>query len=162
MLSLNQRKCHKKVKKYKNLVVENSKELNMKYRTFTQNKLWRDKVVDLMEDMGSKIHWKKLEDAEFTLELKVKFMEEAHEVCEAQTRKELVEECADIIEVIMALGQVHGFTLSDILDAQKEKKEKRGGFSGRRFVTVAQHQTDSFGEKYCLADPQKYPEIVSE
>lgn len=131
----------------------------MEFRTFKQNKLWRDKAVDRMEQMGSKVHVVKLDDEAFAQQLKIKFMEEAQEVCDAVTKEALIEELADILEVITALGNVHAFTLQDILNAQKKKHQERGGFEGRAFVTVAEHLVGGFGEKYCLADPEKYPEV---
>lgn len=134
----------------------------MKFRTFKQNKLWRDKAVELMEQMGSKIHWHKLNDADFAQELKVKFIEEAQEVCNAQATQAVIEELADILEVMTAFGNLHGFSLHDVMQVQHKKKEQRGGFAGRTFVTKAEHLVDSYGEKYCLADAQKYPEIVEE
>jgi hypothetical protein len=50
--------------------------------------------------------------------------------------------------------------MHDIIDVQGQKCQKRGGFRERKFVTVAEHMENSFGEKYCLADPGKYPEII--
>ena len=44
----------------------------MKFRTFKQNKLWRDKAVEHMEKTGSKIFWERLDDHAFATELKVK------------------------------------------------------------------------------------------
>jgi predicted house-cleaning noncanonical NTP pyrophosphatase (MazG superfamily) len=131
----------------------------MKFRKFQQNKLWRDKLVERMEQMGSKIHWTRLDDAAFSEELKIKFMEEAQEVYAAQTKEALLEELADVLEVISSFGDVHDFTLQDIIAIQEKKRLDRGGFKERKFVTIAEHQADSFGEKYCLADPTKYPEI---
>ncbi len=132
----------------------------MKMRKFKQNKLWRDKAVECLEQMGSKIYWTRLDDREFAEQLKIKFMEEAHEVCTAQTKEALLEELADILEVISSLGDVHSFTFEDIVNVQHKKYDERGGFHGRKFVTIAEHAVDSFGEKYCLADPEKYPEVV--
>ncbi len=133
----------------------------MKFRKFRQNKLWRDKAVDMTEANGSKVHWNRLNDTEFLEQLKIKFMEEAQEVCDAKNKEALIEELADILEVIDSLCRVQGFTLQDILNAKSKKYQKRGGFDGRRFVTFAEHEVGSFGEKYCLADPEKYPEIES-
>jgi len=132
----------------------------MKFRKFKQNKLWRDKIVDLMEHNGSKVHWKRLNDDEFSAQLKIKFIEEAEEVYNANTRKALIEELGDILEVISSLCDAHKFTLQDIIDVQQRKHEERGGFNGRKFVTIAEHTIGSYGEKYCLADPKKYPEII--
>lgn len=132
----------------------------MKMRKFKQNKLWRDKAVDRIQEMGSIIHWTRLEDDEFAQQLKIKFMEEAQEVSSAKTKAALIEELADILEVISSLGDVHKFTLDDVINVQHKKFDERGGFKGRKFVTIAEHAVDSFGEKYCLADPEKYPEII--
>jgi len=132
----------------------------MTFRKFKQDKLWRDNAVDMLEKQGSKIHWTKLTDSEFSTQLKTKFMEEALEVCNANTEKQLLEEFADILEVISSMCEVHKFTFQDILDVQEKKHHERGGFNGRKFVKFAEHPKDSFGEKYCLADPEKYPEIV--
>ena len=43
------------------------------------------------------------------------------------------------------------------LDVNKKQQDK-GGFQGRKYVTIAEHLPGSPGEKYCLADPDKYPE----
>jgi predicted house-cleaning noncanonical NTP pyrophosphatase (MazG superfamily) len=132
----------------------------MKFRKFRQNKLWRDKAVERMERMGSKIHWERLGDHEFSAQLKEKIMEEAHEVAQVRTTEQLCEELADVLEVMNSLCAVHGLTLKEVMAAQKKKHDERGGFEGRKFVTIAEHPVGGFGEKYCLADPEKYPEIL--
>lgn len=131
----------------------------MKFRKFQQNKLWRDKAIELMEQTGSKISWTKLDDQAFAKEIKIKFMEEASEVCNAKSSQALLEEFADIMEVMAAWCQLYGYNVDDVIKIQQKKFQERGGFYGRKFVTVAQHLQGSFGEKYCLADPTKYPEI---
>ncbi len=132
----------------------------MTFRKFKQNKLWRDKLVEICEQTGSKIHWTRLGNEAFAKELKTKFMEEAQEVINASTNEQLIEELADVLEVITSLCEVHNFTMEEIIAAQQKKNEKRGSFQGRKFVTVAEHLVGSFGENYCLADPEKYPEII--
>jgi predicted house-cleaning noncanonical NTP pyrophosphatase (MazG superfamily) len=132
----------------------------MKFRKFRQNKLWRDNAVNLMEQMGSKIHWSRLESDAFSEELKVKLQEEVGEVCAAKTKASLLGELADVLEVITAFCDLHEVTLHDVIQLQEKKLQERGGFKGRKFVTVAEHLEGSFGEKYCLADPEKYPEIT--
>lgn len=134
----------------------------MKFRKFKQNKLWRDKAVERLEQMGSKISWSTLGTDEFLEQLKVKFLEEAQEVCNAKTKESALEELADVLEVITSLCDLYGVTLQDVIRLQEKKHQERGGFQGRKFVAVAEHLPGSFGEKYCLADPEKYPEIVEE
>ena len=133
---------------------------HMKFRKFRQNKLWRDNAVNLMEKMGSKIHWSRLESDAFNEELKVKLQEEVSEVCAAKTKTSLLGEPADVLEVISAFCDLHEVTLHDVIQLQEKKHQERGGFKERKFVTVAEHLEGSFGEKYCLADPEKYPEIT--
>lgn len=132
----------------------------MKFRKFKQNKLWRDKAVDRLQQTGSIIHWERLNDHEYSVQLKEKLIEEAQEVAQASTTEQLCEELADVLEVMNALCIAHGFTLKEVMVAREAKHDERGGFEGRKFVTVAEHLVGSFGEKYCLADPEKYPEIL--
>ncbi len=132
----------------------------MKYRKFTQNKLWRDKLVDLMNQNQSKIHYKKLNNQEFIEQLKIKLLEEAQEVCYTNTKEDLIEELADILELISAFCTVQNITFQDIINIKNKKYNERGGFEGRKFVTIAEHPVGSFGEKYCLNNQEKYPEIL--
>lgn len=77
----------------------------MKYRKFKQEKLWRDKAVDLLEAMGSRVHWVKLEGEGFKEQLRVKLLEEAAEVCDAKNKEELLEELADLLENLCFFGK---------------------------------------------------------
>lgn len=133
---------------------------NMKYRIFKQNKLWRDKLISWMEGHGSIIHTIDLNDEEYDRELKKKLVEEAQEVLLATSRKFLIEELADVFEVIDALQLLHSISLEDIVAVQKTKREQKGGFLSRKFIVKAEHRVGSIGEQYCLADPHKYPEIT--
>lgn len=129
-------------------------------RKFLQNKLWRDKSVDLMESQGSRIIWHVLSDDEFHKELQRKLIEEAQEVATAKSKHELISELADLCEVIETLTSLNQITPQEISLVQEQKRNNRGGFVGRKFVEVAEHPRGSFGESYCLKDPQKYPEIT--
>jgi predicted house-cleaning noncanonical NTP pyrophosphatase (MazG superfamily) len=126
---------------------------------FKQNKLWRDKIPAQRVFEGSLIHLKQLSDAEYDAELRTKLLEEADEVRVAHNASALLEELADLYEVVDAMCALHGITKEQLLAAQTKKREERGGFYGRTYVTVAEHPTGSFGEKYCRAQPEKYPEI---
>lgn len=132
----------------------------MQRRKFLQNKLWRDKAQQMLETTGSVIHIKELNDQQFAAELRVKLLEEALEVQSAQTDVELMSEIGDVLEVLETIIRLHNLSAQDIAIMQQEKRELRGGFNDRIFVTVVEHVLDSFGEKYCLKDPLKYPEIL--
>lgn len=132
----------------------------MGLRTFKQNTLWREKMISYLEQAGSIIHSKQLDDKNFSKQLKLKLQEEALEAAQAQSAKELIGELADILEVVTALCRLHGFSIEEAINAQQKKYKERGGFSNNTFVTTAQHPKGSLGEKYCLNNPQKYPEVT--
>lgn len=134
--------------------------ISMKYRKFAQNKLVRDKIMSIIGAYGSKFDWKTLDDAEFLEQLKLKLMEEAAEVCSAQTQEAIIEELADVLEVMIAWCQLLGCSLDDVILAQRKKFEKRGGYQDRKYVISAEHVQGSPCEQYCLAEPEKYPEIT--
>jgi predicted house-cleaning noncanonical NTP pyrophosphatase (MazG superfamily) len=127
---------------------------------FLQNKLWRDKAPDLMRAQGSIIHVDQLDDKRYEEELKNKLAEEMQEVCAAETQKELTEELADVYEVIDAICLLHKISVDEIRMAQVKKRDVRGGFYERMFVTIAEHRPGSYGEQYCRAQPNKYPEVI--
>lgn len=129
-------------------------------RKFQQNKLWRDKAPALMEVLGSVIHIKQLTDAEYDAALRLKLAEETAEVCAKNDTQGLTEELADLYEVIDALCALHSISKETLLEIQTKKRNERGGFYNRAYVTVAEHQIGSCGEQYCLEQPDKYPEIV--
>ena len=131
----------------------------MKLKTFKQNKLVRDKIVDFMQQQGSKLYWFKLEDKDFQKQLKIKLLEEAHEVVHANNKETIIEELADVLEVVQALAKLYEISVKELETFQKKKREEKGGFANRVFVSLAEHPKDSPAERYCLADPEKYPEI---
>ena len=131
----------------------------MLFRTFRYNKLCRDKVIEIMEKRGSKVHWKQLNHDEYVEQLKIKLLEETQEVISAQTRESVMVELADVLEVISSFCDLHSCTLQDIVAIQNKKRQEFGGFKDGKFITTVEHEIDSFGEKYCLADSNKYPEI---
>jgi predicted house-cleaning noncanonical NTP pyrophosphatase (MazG superfamily) len=133
-----------------------------KMRSFKQHKLWRDNLPAMMEKRGSVIYIKQLDDQEFDHELRLKLLEEADEVKAAQSDKMLIEELADLYEVIDSLLALHKIDKKEVLRVQERKRNERGGFMARAYVTVADHPEGSFGVEYCLAAPEKYPEIAYE
>lgn len=135
-------------------------EICMKYRKFAQNKLVRDKIMSIIGAYGSKFEWKTLDDAEFLEQLKLKIMEEAAEVCAAQTQDAIIEELADVLEVMIAWCEFLGCSLDDVIVAQRKKFEKRGGYQERKYIMTVEHVQGSPCEQYCLAEPEKYPEII--
>ncbi len=128
-------------------------------RKFLQNKLWRDKCPGKMESSGSIVHLKNLSDDEYDQQLRIKLLEEANEVNTALVLQDLINELADVLEVVDALCLLHGISKNDVEIFKQAKRNNLGGFEGRKFVVVAEHPRGGFGESYCLEQPEKYPEI---
>ena len=113
-------------------------------RMFRKEKLGRDKIIQRMEDMGAKVHWRYLDDQDYDLALRTKLLEEGNEVKVAKSRAELVEELADIYEVIDAMKAYHSLTEEEIIAAQTKKREERGGFFERKYVEKVAYPEGSY------------------
>lgn len=66
-------------------------------------KLVRDKIPEIIEDSGKEPIIRVLDDTEYKEELLKKLYEEYNEVIEAKTKEETLEECSDVLEVLIAL-----------------------------------------------------------
>jgi len=79
-------------------------------KRFKVDKLIRDKLPDLMRSKGITVHERTMENQEFISRLKEKLIEESREVEQAETRAELTEELADVLEVVRTLAQENGIS----------------------------------------------------
>lgn len=104
------------------------------------NKLVRDKIPEIIENNGEIPIIRKLDDEEFKLELKRKLLEEYNEVIKAQTADELLEELADMLEIIATISQLENSNLSSVISIMNEKRQKRGGFSKKLFLEKTTRQ----------------------
>ena len=75
-----------------------------------------------------------LSDEEFRIEIEKKLLEECNEVLKAVSLDERVEELADVLEVLCAIGALEGKDLDSIISVMKSNREKRGGFSQKIFL----------------------------
>ncbi len=98
------------------------------------NKLIRDKIVDIIEKDGKKAIVSTLNDEQYKIELLKKLLEEANEVANSSNSNEMLEELADVLEVIRYLAKINGKELNDIVAIADKKKEKRGGFDDKVFL----------------------------
>ena len=76
-----------------------------------------------------------LDGDEYKIELFKKLNEEYNEVISSNQKEELLEECADMLEVLLAILELNGYTLDDLINVRESKKEKRGGFSKRLYLS---------------------------
>ena len=80
-----------------------------------------------VKNNGSKCEIRTLSNEEYLKELNRKLDEEIQEFKESED----IYEIADILEVLMALAQVHGYDWDDITTIRLNKREERGGFNDR-------------------------------
>ncbi len=88
------------------------------------DKLVRDRIPEIIEASGSKCEIETVSD-EVALEYLYKKLNE--EVEELLSDKNL-DEIADIMEVLFAIGKKYGYSEDEVLGRRSEKKNTRGGF----------------------------------
>ncbi len=92
-------------------------------------KLIRDNIPDIIKDKWEKCEFYIASDVEYSIELLKKIVEESIEVKESRNKKELIEELADVIEVIYSICEDKSITIDDIEKARIKKKNEKWGFS---------------------------------
>lgn len=88
------------------------------------DKLVRDRIPEIIESSGNKCEIEVVSD-EVALEYLYKKLNE--EVSELLEDKNL-DEIADVMEVLFAIGAKYGYSEEDILNRRNEKRDSRGGF----------------------------------
>ncbi|GIM32442.1 nucleoside triphosphate pyrophosphohydrolase [Paraclostridium bifermentans] len=88
------------------------------------DKLVRDRIPEIIESSGNKCEIEVVSD-EVALEYLYKKLNE--EVSELLEDKNL-DEIADVMEVLFAIGSKYGYSEEDILNRRNEKRDSRGGF----------------------------------
>lgn len=88
------------------------------------DKLVRDRIPEIIEASGNKCEIEVVSD-DVALEYLYKKLNE--EVCELLDDKNL-DEIADVMEVLFAIGEKYGYSESEVLSMRSEKRLARGGF----------------------------------
>lgn len=102
----------------------------------TSGKLVRDLIPDLIRAEGGEPALQVLDDAAYDSALRAKLEEEAREVAEAESRTSMLEELADVYEVLLALARSASFDLRDVQEAARSKAEQRGAFERRLYLSA--------------------------
>ena len=102
------------------------------------NKLVRDKIPEIIDNAGKTPVTHILSDDEYISELDKKLNEEC---AEYQADKSL-EELADMLEVMYAIAEARGWSVSDLEAVRRDKADKRGGFRDKVYLEHVEDGTD--------------------
>lgn len=113
------------------------------------NKLVRDLIPAFLESKECLVKKTILsDDAIFDRSLREKLIEECNEVSLAGSKDALIEELADVQEVIDALISLHAIQKSDIEIVQLKKRKEKGGFEKRFFVSEISFEDENSIAQY--------------
>ena len=118
-------------------------------KTIHAHKLVRDNIPDIIVAEGKTPYVRLLSEEEFKIALETKLLEETHEVIHASrtSKKETIQELADLQEVVLALMTLHGITEDEVSKARHYKGETNGRFEKRIFLeTVEKNVGDIEGQ----------------
>lgn len=88
------------------------------------DKLVRDRIPEIIESSGNKCEIEVVSDDVALEYLYKKLNEEVSELLEDKN----LDEIADVMEVLFAIGSKYGYSEEDILNRRNEKRDSRGGF----------------------------------
>lgn len=98
------------------------------------NKLVRDNIPDKIKNNGEEAVTRVLSIEEYKIELYKKLEEEKNEVINSKNKEELIEELADLLEVLDAIMSVDNISKEQVNNVKEEKRLKRGGFDKRIYL----------------------------
>ncbi len=104
------------------------------------NKLIRDRIPEIIKKDGNTADIIILSDEAFKQAIKEKLIEEATEVLIADNRDELVNELADLQEVIDTIKQIYNISTLEVNTSQAIKALNRGKFEKRLYLKSVKEQ----------------------
>jgi predicted house-cleaning noncanonical NTP pyrophosphatase (MazG superfamily) len=126
---------------------------------FKVDKLIRDKLPQIMRASGIQVFERAMEKDEYLKRLKDKLLEEAKEVIASGSEKEMREELADLLEVMLSLAKAYGMEFADIQQAAEQKRADKGGFDNRIYNAFVEIEAGNPSLGYYRARPDQYPEV---
>ena len=98
------------------------------------NKLVRDNIPERIKGHGETPVTRVLSHDEYVEALKAKLLEELQEFLEGDTEDGIIEELADVYEVLEAMQNALGFKDADVKAAKDAKAKTHGKFQKRIFL----------------------------
>jgi len=133
------------------------------------NKLVRDKIPLTISRAGGLMRVRHVSQSEAHGLLRQKLIEEAFEVRNC-TDRELVEELADVLEVVESLRKHNGISVEELNRVRQEKRNKRGGFDEAVYLESTGVQSLRLPPLFEIEDtlpharsqPQPHPQVTEE
>ncbi len=127
--------------------------------TFIYAKLVRDNIARFHIEAGHTPKVTYLKGKELIRALCKKLHEEADEVDAALSREEMIEEIADVQQILDDLCGAENITKEELETIRKAKAKKKGGFTNGVYIeTVEMPNESDEWVAYCRKNPAKYPE----
>ena len=98
------------------------------------HKLIRDQIPENIKTHGGTYSIRKLKPKEFEHQLIKKVGEESDGLVSAKTRKDLVSELGDVLDVIEAIKKLKRITTLDIVRAQRKSLKRKGWFNKHLYL----------------------------
>ena len=96
-------------------------------------KLVRDKIPEIIEKEHWYVDFYVADDKEYRKFLFEKLLEESDEVYDTQTKQELIEEIADLFEVVETILKNENIGLDEVKKVQEEKRKLKWWFK-KKFI----------------------------
>ena len=129
----------------------------MSLKRFKVEKLIRNFVPDFLRKKDIIVHERSMEQDEFIAKLKDKLQEEAGEVKQSENEIELIEELADVLEVIYALSKASGIPLEQIEQTRLDKRKAKGSFDKKIYNPYIDIEEGNPLIEYYLKNATHYP-----
>ena len=101
-------------------------------------KLVRDRIPERIKESGGKSEVRKLTPAAFKRAILAKAEEEAGGLAKAKSKKEIVSEMGDLLDVLKEIKRVYQITARDLKASREKEMKRKGGFAKRIFLIWAE------------------------
>lgn len=104
------------------------------------NKIVRDKIPEIIAKQGKKLRFKTLIGCELKQALKDKLIEEVQELIKAETKEQIIEEMADVMDVLTTIRFAHSIKYYEVEDARSKKGFEKGRFINGYYLETVEEE----------------------
>lgn len=132
---------------FENKYYEILKEINMKQIknvkdvSVHEGKIVRDRIPELIENEGRVAYIRVVQGNELKQRLSAKLLEEAYEVVDSTSKKDITEELVDVLDVVDALISAYDIDKDELNSVRRDKKNAKGNFS-KGYLLISEFLVD--------------------